>query len=160
MRITAIFTLMALATYTRGSTTASPTYTTTASPTSTTTATPTSTITSARRLPDEVSPEDLQMLLRLLMLRGDNVFGFTSNTRRPPRDAPQWVVDYFDRIAQIATSPEHVITVPRIENQVRVIGQEIYRSHGHEGMVAVCEYNRQYKAYIERAWDGIGRWLA
>ena len=98
--------------------------------------------------------------MRILALRGDNVFGFVSNTRRPAREAPSWAVAYFNRIAEIATSPEQVITVPRIENQVRVIGREIFEAHGHEGMVTVCEYNRQYKAYIERAWDGIGQWMA
>jgi hypothetical protein len=117
-------------------------------------------MTAPRRAESEISAEDMQMLLRILMLRGDNVFGIGRATRPPATEAPQWVVDYFNRISQIATNPEHVITVPRIENQVRVIGQEIYRSHGHEGMVAVCEYNRQYKDFIERAWDGIGRWMA
>jgi hypothetical protein len=128
--------------------------------TTTTTTSSTTTVTAPRRGESEISVEDMQMLLRLLMLRVDNVIGIGRATRPPATEAPRWVVDYFNRIAQIATSPEHVITVPRIENQVRVIGQDIYRSHGHEGMVAVCEYNRQYKAFIERAWDGIGRWMA
>ena len=96
----------------------------------------------------------------------ESVFGFTSGAT-PSRsgastaaDAPAYVVDYFNRIAAVATEPAHVITVPRVEAQVRAIGQEIYDNHGHRGMVAVCEYNRQYKAYIERAWDRIGQWLA
>jgi len=153
MRTVPFITFFALVSHSLASTTRRPessTRTTTA-PASTTTPSPAQ---------DEISVEEMQMLLRLLMLRGDNIFGFSSAPRRPAREAPEWVVGYFNRISQIATSPEHVITVPRIENQVRVIGQEIYDAHGHEGMVAVCEYNRQYKAYIERAWDGIGRWLA
>jgi hypothetical protein len=116
---------------------------------------------SAGPAPAEMTVEEMQMLMRLLMLGRSNVFGFTSGERRAP--APEtrpWVVEYFNRISQIATTPEQVITVPRIENQIRVLGQEIFNRYGHSGMVAVCEHNRQYKAFIERAWDGIGDWLA
>jgi len=67
---------------------------------------------------------------------------------------------FFNRIKEIAPTPELLITNTAIKAQVRLIGQEIYNQKGHEGMVAVCEFNRQYKPFIERAWDGIGRWLA
>jgi hypothetical protein len=108
---------------------------------------------------DALSPEDLPMLFRMLLQRG-NGFVFPTSASRTSLSAPQWVIGYFDRIAEISSTPEKMLTVPTIGDQIRAIGREIYEAHGHEGMVQVCEYKRQYKAFIERAWDGIGRWMA
>jgi hypothetical protein len=113
----------------------------------------------------DINDDEMRAVVALLLrqaLRGDytTVNGVRSifNTRKASSE--RWVVEYVDRISAIAASPESVLTDSSVEVKVREIGREIYELRGHEGMVAVCEYNRSYKPYIERAWDGIGSWLA
>jgi|LauGreDrversion4_2_1035121.scaffolds.fasta_scaffold67128_3 hypothetical protein len=120
----------------------------------------TSTTPSPRLSEHDPSPVDLSRLFRMLLSGQGHVFSSEGTSRRANVDHPQWVIQYYNRISEIASTPEQVITIPSINDQIRIIGRQIYAEHGHEGMVQVCEYNRQYRAFIERAWDGIGRWLA
>jgi len=85
---------------------------------------------------------------------------FSSAPSRPVAGPDRAFVEtFFNRIKQIAPTPELMDTNPDIEAQVRLIGQEIFDQKGHEGMVAVCEFNRQYKPYINITWNRIGSWL-
>lgn len=114
----------------------------------------------------EVTPDEMEELFAQLLMRDSflsqysNVLRFRSAPRGPPAPAEPWVSEYVTRILAIATTPESVIADASVEAEVRKIGREINEAHGHEGMVAVCESNRRYKAFIERAWNGIGTWLA
>jgi hypothetical protein len=91
---------------------------------------------------------------------GQNVSRVGTRFVTNPSDASPRVKEYFDRIKAVASTPELVLRDAAIEAKVQEIGQEIHRELGHDGMVAVCEYNRQYHPFIERAWNLIGDWMA
>jgi hypothetical protein len=94
------------------------------------------------------------------ILEGQSVIHIVTKKVTDPSSASPETKAFFERIQEIAKTPESVLTDKSAKEKIREIGQEIYNQHGHAGMVAVCEYNRQYHPFIERAWDHIGQWLA
>jgi hypothetical protein len=94
---------------------------------------------------EDINEEQMEALFNLLFRfpQGNTfVFGFRSAPNPRPSPAEPWVVTYMNRILEVAESPESVLTDPSVKQAVRRIGREIYASRGHQGMVAVCENNR------------------
>jgi len=57
-------------------------------------------------------------------------------------------------------NPENILRLPEVEQQFRIIGAWINYNLGHAAMVEAAEFDRRMLPFIERAWNGIGRWLA